>query len=313
MTNVTGTDQARVEEAWEAFGRDAIATEANQKQAEIDAFIAAGPGKLYQATYQIFMQLGVKLQKRSIGYVVEPSYPNFDRKQWSCPTIKISGIKYLHLVVDEERKHISRWRSETTGKFRIKLGDYGNRRSFPQRKDGSHNYEEIVRLIADQIEKDKAAALAKSTAELNRESTNILRNDLGLSEYGCLKLKPSSSEAGKVLVTLEVKASMDDHQIRKLVEALREVGVLSAYKAVPWRVIQHRARDNDEQWVHDGWVVVRGGESWSSYMDSSWEIGQVFYGDEEAKERAERHADDLNKTLVDPLKPVDDRVVSQNR
>lgn len=142
--------------------------------------------------------------------------------------IVIDGVTVGYaLDFKEERTQISSWRSRPNGKTRITVGGYGDRRSFPQRKDGTHNYEEIASALVAYAVRKNAQATAQNVTEQNKELAKELCVELNVNDYwGTMQIKPSAQVVGKVAVKVDFHKTMSPAKARELHATLKALGVL---------------------------------------------------------------------------------------
>lgn len=119
---------------------------------------------------------------------------------------------------DEQRDHISTWRSKPNGKFYLRVDGWGWRsrggylqpaRIFPVRKDGTMNYAEIadaflMRLSHELHKEDKA-----SVEEANRPIVQALREELGEYSSPLGYMTACGMRAGHVKIKLEKSVSVE--------------------------------------------------------------------------------------------------------
>jgi len=147
-------------------------------------------------------------------------------------TLTIGNVNVMtNLCVEEQRRNLSRFRSEPTGKRRVVVLA-GERRSFPERKDGSHDYAQIAQLLVDVAERKITEALAEMQRKRNTSAALELRAEFNLPEYDRV-VRQSPIASLPVYVDLsqvsdKVKA-MTIADARKLLKALRECGIKLSY------------------------------------------------------------------------------------
>ena len=132
----------------------------------------------------------------------------------------------------EERTHITRYRSQKNGKLRITAGAFGERTSYPQRKDGTHSYNAIAaQLRGFARRKITSDAMERMKAKNQREAAAIIE-EFKLSDYQGL-IAPSPHTEGMVnldftkLYTKIITASPE--HARLVLQTLRGFGVKLSY------------------------------------------------------------------------------------
>lgn len=217
-------EQQLVDAAWENMARTQLDADAAAKA----AVIAKGPGGLKAATHKIHLAIVDALTVAGIGATAYPSkyQPNDTLTQWTFPKLEVSGISYLHLDVNEEHSS-AHYRHAPTGKYRVIYGDYGNRTSFPQRKDGTHNYTRIAEMIKASVERAKAQNEVANARKGNKAGVDKLHTELDLPTYGGnMKIEPSSNFEKPVNVHVEIKRSMTYSETIALHAALKTLNLI---------------------------------------------------------------------------------------
>ncbi len=143
----------------------------------------------------------------------------------------IDGIDASYwLAFVEERTHTSSWRSHNNGKMRLTVGDFGDRVSFPQKKDGTHNYVEVASKLRARVARRIADDHAKLNQQRNSNAAAAISKEFNLPEYHQLVV-PSSYTVGKVVIDFSKinKATMSPEHARKVLQALRDLDVKLSY------------------------------------------------------------------------------------
>lgn len=144
----------------------------------------------------------------------------------------IDGIDtQWRLDFKQERSHQSSWRSTPNGRTRLTVGDYGNRVSFPQRKDGSHNYVEIARLLINYAERQNAEAKMKAQRQVNAQALPELIKELFPNDPNGYQdiIRPSASSNAPVAFHFSFNNAMSIENARKLAAAIRSCGIKLHY------------------------------------------------------------------------------------
>lgn len=132
--------------------------------------------------------------------------------------------------VQERTSSTYSWRSKPTGKLRLSIGDYGSRRSFPQRKDGGHNYEEVAAILCSLVAQKKSRDLATANQQRNRATAEAIRKEFNLPEYHDL-VAPSASKDVAVMLDFSKISSVtiSPEKAREVLAALRGLGIKLSY------------------------------------------------------------------------------------
>lgn len=83
----------------------------------------------------------------------------------------------------KERYTSSGWRSKPTGTFQFSVGDYGERKVFPQRKDGSFSYLKISQEMVDSVRVAKARKQRNDAQKTNEQVADAVREEFGFREW----------------------------------------------------------------------------------------------------------------------------------
>lgn len=136
---------------------------------------------------------------------------------------------YLDFV--QERSHQSSWRSTPNGKMRLTVGDYGDRVSFPQRKNGSHNYDEIARLLIGIAARKNAAAKAEDNRRGNKQTVAGLAAELFPNDKNGYQdvVTASSDPQAPIRFSFKIDRAMSIEQARALAVAIRSAGIKLHY------------------------------------------------------------------------------------
>jgi hypothetical protein len=119
-----------------------------------------------------------------------------------------------------------------TGKLRVVVGRYGNRTSFPQRKDGSHSYYKIAQALigiaarhAQEAQVARARADAKPTVDaLVRKYGKKIGEDHWYTPGG-LNLKPSQSPDKPVFIEFKLGGAVTAERAEQIIEGLAALGL----------------------------------------------------------------------------------------
>jgi hypothetical protein len=138
--------------------------------------------------------------------------------------IYIDGVDTHYWIdITEDRNRQSPWRSTPNGRTRITVGVYGERKSYPQRKDGTHNYEAIAGELL--IRADHAIATAKwnNQQRSNEAPVKNLAAELSMASYQHI-LRASQVADMPVLVNITIARAMTVADAKRLVLTLRTLG-----------------------------------------------------------------------------------------
>lgn len=140
----------------------------------------------------------------------------------------IDGVDtHWRLDFVQERSHQSSWRSTPTGRTRLTVGGYGNRVSFPQRKDGTHNYAEIARMLINYADSQNHEAALKAQQQVNAKVLPALVKELFPNDTNGYQdvVRASGSANLPVHFKFTINAVMSVENARKVAVALRSCGI----------------------------------------------------------------------------------------
>ena len=224
------TEQQVVDEGWEKMAR----AEINKEQDAINELRRKGPGKFFNAMHAA--HLGIVSALKTIGIdatAQEAKWNNdanpkiFGERNWIAPKLIISELDYVPLDFVEERTRISSFRSEKNGKLRISYGHHGAKTSFPQRKDGTFNFEVIAQHIKDHVEHNRVVKQTQAIKAGNEDLAARINKQLKTRSYdSTFRLNASAVVERPVFVTCEIKRTMTPAQAMALFQALHMIGLV---------------------------------------------------------------------------------------
>lgn len=142
-------------------------------------------------------------------------------------TLIIAGVKtsYGLISIDDETVSggFSRYSRKSTGRKRIVIGSFGDKKTYPPLKTGGHSYEKIAKEIGDRIGNMIARAATESQTQINRRLAEGLRAELGMYSYGSI-IEPTADANKPVYFKYTVGGSMTADQVRAMVQKLRDMG-----------------------------------------------------------------------------------------
>lgn len=159
--------------------------------------------------------------------------PRFDEEhlRWVPSTLTSPKGYQFYVSIKEQRQHLSSWRSAPTGKLRIIAGDFGERTNYPERKDGSFNYEAIAQYIVTAMRASRRRQTMNANQAANKHTAEVLREELGMKEWASeFKISASSNGELPVLVEIQIKKSMTPEQARAVHAAMVAAGLVSPKK-----------------------------------------------------------------------------------
>lgn len=132
------------------------------------------------------------------------------------------------ITVDPEWSPTGVWTSRKTGRLRVCVGDYGDRVSFPPRKDGTYNIPKIAGKLVGIVYGKRRQAAAQATRDRNSQLARDLAAEYGTESYTLpfrvtdMDKSPFRLEASYVYCNVE--------QARKILDLLIELGLVTGLK-----------------------------------------------------------------------------------
>lgn len=201
----------------------------------------AGPSKHVLRVTEINKLLAAELNKLGISVTVsEPVYNVSDYSYhtgWRAGAISYvkGGANVTGYELSRIRSHQSSWRSTETDKYQIVVGDYGNKKRFPEKKDGSFSYAAIAEQLKRNIDaynaRIKASSKESAMYELSRANRVVreaVAKQLGISEYRSdFSMEGSEVETGKVFVSVKLGKTCNKEEAVALFNALVAAGFIT--------------------------------------------------------------------------------------
>lgn len=147
--------------------------------------------------------------------------------------LTIDGIDVSWMISFEKQwTNVSAWRSKPTGKMKFVIGDFGERRTYPERKDGTFNYVDIAgRLCLYADRKNSQLRMERQRKQNASEVIDVTMRifpDPERSKYQDVIL--ASADPDKpVFFKFKIERAMTAEQAEKLAAAIRSVGIKLHY------------------------------------------------------------------------------------
>lgn len=142
-------------------------------------------------------------------------------------TLIIAGVKasYGLISIDDETISggFSRYSHRPTGRKRVVVGSYGERKVYPPLKTGGHSYEKIAKEIGDRIGNMIARATSEGQTQINRRLADGLKAELEMRSYSSV-IEPTADANRPVYFKYTIGGSMTADQVREMVKKLRDMG-----------------------------------------------------------------------------------------
>lgn len=141
-------------------------------------------------------------------------------------TLYANGDKYpYHMTVSlNEYQKTTGWRSTPSGRYYVSVGDWGSKKLFPQRKNGSFDVKGIAEILAMRCFNWKRAAVLELLKEANADLYDLagMRKRLGLSEY--TDVIRATQDTGLVYLKLNDIIAIEPEKAEAVILFLREQG-----------------------------------------------------------------------------------------
>lgn len=144
----------------------------------------------------------------------------------AAPHLYVGNIDLTYrLDIKSEYTSQGRFRSVATGKVRVTVNGTGDTTSFPQKKDGTHNYAAIADKLHWYVQRKRDEAKVQTQRISNTDIALATRTCLGLKDYGDVQV--SASVDGTKPVHLRITATRNVSQAAaiEIVEVLRKHGI----------------------------------------------------------------------------------------
>jgi len=120
-----------------------------------------------------------------LRYVVQESR-KLDSGHWTTPSLDVlladTPVRGCYINFESEQSGSS-WRRHSTGRVRCTVGDYGDRQSFPPRKDGSYSYDKIAQKLLHRVWAAIREAELNNQKKSNAQAVADLKKKFSLPEY----------------------------------------------------------------------------------------------------------------------------------
>lgn len=137
----------------------------------------------------------------------------------------VDGVAMNWLVEIKDELGSSSWRKKPTGRIRVTIGDWGDRKSFTQLKDCSFSPACVNELI-DRAARKLLAAKQEAKKKENSEIVSEFLKSRPLNGYGVMRVKASVNEAAPIHVDLGMGRAMTAEEAAKLHDALKAIGLI---------------------------------------------------------------------------------------
>lgn len=127
-----------------------------------------------------------RLSGFKLAVTVDAPKQNTSCTDWFPPCLNafVNGVDMWPAIeFVAEMQQLSSWRSNPTGRVRISAGNFGNRQSYPPRKDGTYNYESIASKLLSGIASRCDQAVSEKQRLQGDALADQINKELGVSEF----------------------------------------------------------------------------------------------------------------------------------
>ena len=128
----------------------------------------------------------------------------FNRRDWFSYFV-LDGYNIKNFIEFIQERTGSTWNSKLTDKVRFIVGPYRGKTQFPQRKDGSWNFEKMLPLLEAEIERCKKQEASNAVFKENEIVVEALRERFPLVQPlhkdSCGSLIPSHDPLRPVIIS----------------------------------------------------------------------------------------------------------------
>jgi hypothetical protein len=117
-------------------------------------------------------------------------------------------------------------RSKPTGRYRLVVGDYRDRTSYPPRRDDSYNWEAIATKLIGYAARTAAQMRQRQVKEGNVDSVVQFQRQTGLESYGTMQVQPSAVAEKPIHVKIEFSRAMSYGEAEAVYAALKSCGLI---------------------------------------------------------------------------------------
>lgn len=136
--------------------------------------------------------------------------------------LRLDGKGVWNLEFVTEYRSEGRWHSTPTGRLRIRVGDYGDRTTFPPLKAGGYNYEKIADEVVREHRRHQLRDQARRNENANMTTAHALKERLGYSKWD--SIYEASQDANRpVRFKRSLQADLTVEQAEKVDALLKQI------------------------------------------------------------------------------------------
>lgn len=138
--------------------------------------------------------------------------------------------RYVDLSAEKTKQG---WRSVPNGKYRVKVGWFGETKQFPEKADGSFSYDKMAEqlILAVRYKQNLQRQVDRqsrneATLKQTREDGSLADVRMSEGKGARLEFRPTSEEALPVQVTFQVAKLMTVEQAKAFEQTLKQAGLI---------------------------------------------------------------------------------------
>lgn len=134
--------------------------------------------------------------------------------------ITIDGIRPIWEF--KERYTSSSLHSRPTGTYQFTVGDWGDRKVFPQRKDGSFSYAKVAEQMLHQVQVAKVRKELANAQTANHSAAAAIREEFGIDRWSS-KVTPSQSVEKPIHLQISINRAVTTERAREILTILATI------------------------------------------------------------------------------------------
>jgi hypothetical protein len=122
----------------------------------------------------------------------------------------------------KERYTSSTWRSRPTGTYQFTVGDWGDRKVFPQRKDGTFSYAKLAEQMLHQVQVVKVRQELRDAQENNKLFAAAIREEFGIDHWSSM-VTPSQADQKPIHLRVSINRAVTTERAREILTILATI------------------------------------------------------------------------------------------
>lgn len=211
-----------------------------EHNAKVEAARAAGPNAFIKKESSVARAIwrylepdkfkGVTFEEEHF-FATEPRFEDghvYGPYGWQPARIKFPTYGVRYTLVEVYDNYRGSWRSRSTGRYNLYVGDYGgDRKLFKELKAGGYKYYEIAAELGHRIRSEEARARAAAAVKANKTAVEevIAGLDAEFKPYSGVSLEASADAAKPVFVKLDRSRTMTVEAATALLNVLKKFDI----------------------------------------------------------------------------------------